>query len=120
MISPKEIMKGSVVSFDGKPHIVSGIAQYIMLEGKKEWIGGSLIDGELIDEDWLSNLGFTKNEFGWESQEFNFTLEKKDEGWWIDDGEGRDLLKYRLHYVHQLQNIVFALNGEHIRVPKNK
>lgn len=130
MISPKEVQKGSIVSYEGKTRIVKGVMDYIILEGTKEWIGGSLINPEPISEVWLKNLGLSLVQEGSMAQptiyrkEYsrrlvisNFDIQYRggDEWYWID---GNTIVE--LQYVHQLQMLYFSLSGNHLVIPKIK
>jgi len=106
-------MKGSILSFEGKPQVVKGVSEYIIFEGRKEWIGGSLIDGEPISEKWLVDLGFkceTGNIWGNGKLVISFY------------GDSFKFMDSNLiyEYVHQLQVLCFALTKEHLKLPKIK
>lgn len=125
MVSPLEVMKGSILSFEGKSQIVKGVAEYIMFEGRKEWIGGSLINGEPITEDWLSKLGFKKKDDLWVFQPelMNIEYRVRDfHGWIFSKGFGKewDSEIRTITYVHQLQGLFFYVSGEHLKLPKLK
>ena len=129
-LSPRELLVGSVVSYQGKPCIVKGLSQYIMLKGYKEWIGGSQMEGELISPAWMEQLGFEKhsnsNEFwnhwvlpnGWHISEWLQDnkvagFEEKGVCYW---GECFVPVKY----IHQLQILYFSVAAQHLKVPKLK
>lgn len=57
-VSPKDILKGSILCFEGQAQVVKAVSEFIMFENRKEWIGGSLINGEPISEEWLVRFGF--------------------------------------------------------------
>lgn len=114
MISPREIQKGSILSYDGKPQVVKNISDYICFEGYKEWVGGSLINGEPISEVWLERLGFQnhKGESLWTNHKIT-----------IDFHEGKFTFGGSLRvyeYVHHLQILQFAITGEYLTIPKLK
>lgn len=116
MISPKEILKGCVVSYEGQPRIVKGVMDYIILEGTKEWIGGSLMNGEPISGFWLEKFGFE-----WDQMTYS-----KGRVWLAPGNCGFDVWVHGLHvgitrhieYVHELQVLYFAVTSEHLQVPK--
>lgn len=118
MVSPLEVMKGSILSFEGKSQIVKGVAEYIMFEGRKEWIGGSLISGEPITEQWLLKLGF-------ESDQFTYS---KGKVWLAPNNKGFDIftnglsagITRHVEYLHELQVLFFAVTREHLIIPKLK
>lgn len=113
MISPREVQIGSVVSYQGQTRIVKSVSQYIMMEGVKEWIGGSMVDGEPITIEWIYRLGFlleTGNIFG------NMKMTISFYGNYFKHLDS--LLTYQ--FVHQLQLLHFSLTGEHLKIPKLK
>lgn len=112
-ISPKEVMRGIILNYEGKPVIVKGVTEYIILEGRKEWIGGSLINGEPISEIWLEKLGFEQTEYDTYSKgELKITL--GDSCFYSN----KSMTEY--NYVHQLQLLYFSLTQEHLKLPKLK
>ena len=118
-LSPKEIMKGAVVSYEGKTRIVKGVMDYIILEGTKEWIGGSLMNGEPLTEEWLMKLGFEWNDTFYNKGKLSITLAGDS-----SHPKGRvyfnswAIWNHQPEYVHQLQVLFFSLTGEHLIVPK--
>lgn len=113
MISPKEVLKGCILSYEGKAQIVKGVSEYIIFEGKKEWVGGSLINGEPISEKWLEVFGFTKmDQDTWSDGKIDIVL---NDGYFTTNCSR---IKYQ--YIHQIQVLSFALTGEHIKLPKLK
>jgi hypothetical protein len=126
MVSPNEIMKGSILSFEGKAQVVKGISDFIIFDGRKEWIGGSMINGEALTDEWLERLGF-KNEhdgFYWEDHLTPrvISINKGNEFWYvkISVSGNEPTLLHAIAYVHQLQIIFFGLIGEHLKLPKLK
>jgi len=114
MISPKEIMKGCVLSYDGKAQIVKGVSEYIIFEGTKEWVGGSMINGEPISEVWLERFGFVYDpqSFLWQCGPIVFHL---------NDGKFQLAPHGRTYnYVHELQILYWVISGEHLKLPKLK
>lgn len=126
MISVREILKGCIVSYEGQIRIVKGLSEYILLEGSKEWIGGSMINGEPLSETWL-------NEFGFEyrpdtiPKRWNKKMDGQNSTWHLYESDGEICFSpyewnytLKLKYVHQLQVLFFALTGEHLKIPKLK
>lgn len=112
MISPREVLIGSVVSYQGKPDIVKSVAQYVMLEGHKEWIGGSLIDGEKISKQWLQELGFEPHMAHNIYSNGKISIIYHQESFQIT---GNDTF---YQFVHQLQLLHFSLTLTHLKIPK--
>src|ERR1700748_2174755 len=120
-LGSKEVMKGAIVSYEGKTRIVKGVMDYFILEGTKEWIGGCMINGEPLTADWLVKFGFQKD-----NQFYNKGLVSV-----VLQGEGGIHLKgmvyfnswaiweHQPEYVHQLQVLYFALTRECLIVPKS-
>lgn len=126
-VNPKDILKGSVLCFEGQAQIVKAVSEFIMFEGRKEWIGGSMINGEPLSEVWLERFGF---EYRPDTvpKRWNKKMAGQNSTWYLYEGldgiisfspfEWNHTLK--LEYVHQLQLLHFALTGEHLTVPKLK
>lgn len=127
MISPKEIMKGCIVNYQGKARIVKGVMDYVILEGTKEWIGASLMNGEPITEVWLERFGFAKNEEGSFFKQLNLLNwgvsmippNIRTAQWTAAQGFVNVWQELRLlEYCHQLQVMYFGLFQDHLPVPK--
>lgn len=114
MVSPKEILRGAVLSYEGVPKIVQAIGEYIKFEGIKEWIGPSLVQGELISDEWLIELGFEYDptSFLWGKGPIHFHL---TEGGFQLQLSGRIYM-----YLHELQILYFIHVGAHLKIPKLK
>lgn len=126
-ISPREVLVGSIVSYQGTTDIVKSVAQYIMLEGHKEWIGGSLIDGEPITSKWLIKLGFEErgaDDYFMQQDMMNWGMRvtKINDGTWVAfQGLGVQWSELRsVDYVHQLQGLFFYLMRGHLKILKHK
>lgn len=128
MITPREIMKGCIVNFEGKPHLVKGVTEFILLEGVKAWIGGSMMDGEPLSEDWLVRIGFEKAEDGDFYRQLtmlNWAISVRKNSLTGDWGAYQGFFSQRQElritpFVHQLQVLFFAMTGEHLKTPKLK
>lgn len=116
MISPLEIMKGNLLMHEGKIEVVKGISEYIIFEKKKEWIGGSMVNGIPLTHDWLERLGFNRRpDFINVMDNGKMTIKEHEDGKFLFVAS-----RFPVEYVHQLQNLHFAITGEHIKVPKQK
>lgn len=127
MISPKEVMRDCIVSYEGKLEIVKTIGQYIILEGWKEWIGGSLINPVPLTEEWLAKLGFQEadGKFYWAdpiTSRIVYVSRYKEDRWLIDLAiTDHEPMSFRMiESVHQLQVSFFGIFGEHIKISKIK
>lgn len=127
MINPKEVMKGSVVSYEGNIKVIKTIGEYIILDGLKEWIGGSLINPVPLTEDWLVKLSFVKTgvEFYWadpKTYRIIYVNQHKEDRWAVRMSihGGEPMAIQVVAYVHQIQLLFFAMFSEHIKLPKIK
>lgn len=122
-ISNKEIMRGSIVLYEGKVRQVKAVSELILLEGEKAWIGASLMDGEPLTEKWLTDFGFEwllpyhrwVNNKGYEIQWYTA------KGNWFVCTYTNERLKTgerRFEFVHQLQAHYFTTTSEHLNIPK--
>lgn len=129
-ISSLEVMRGSILCYEGKVQKVKTVGEYIMFEGWREWVGPSLINGEPISEEWLKRLGLNLIQEGSMSHpaiyrkeyshrlvisNFDVSVRGANEFYWA---EGNTIIK--LQYVHQLQLIAFAIIGHHLIIHKLK
>lgn len=70
-----------------------------------------------LTEEWLLRFGFKKKEHTYELGWFIvFFSEFSEYGLWLEDNEGGVLNDKAMKYVHQLQNLYFALTGEELKI----
>lgn len=84
------------------------------------------IDPIPITKEWLIKFGFTHNGYGeFNLNDLNFDCEYTDAGEWVvfldqtkegDKYVSRVYIKQGVRFVHQLQNLYFALTGEELEV----
>jgi hypothetical protein len=113
-VEASEVMRGCVILFEGKPVKVKAISEYIMIEGRKEFIGGGFMNGEPLSEKWLLDLGFS-----FLDDRYYLAYKYK----WLADytvNDHRDIPLRLISYVHELQVLTFAIIGQHLKVPKLK
>ena len=71
-----------------------------------------------LTEEWLLKFGFNKLsdiwEF-WKNSGWDLRQHKLENNWWLFYN-GQDLDCVRIDYVHQLQNLYFALTGEELTI----
>jgi hypothetical protein len=71
-----------------------------------------------LTEEWLLKFGFNKVsdiwEF-WKNSGWDLRQHKLENKWWLFY-IGQDLDCVRIDYVHQLQNLYFALTGEELEI----
>lgn len=126
-LSPKELMKGNIVSYEGRPRIVKGVMDYVILEGTKEWIGASLMNGEPITEVWLEKMSFeNKEDYFFRADPtasrvlYIYRTEKPDV-WMFDIESSSDdgsVPTQAIMYIHELQILFFAITQQHLPTPK--
>lgn len=115
-ISSLEVMRGSILCYEGKVQKVKTVGEYIMFEGWREWVGPSLINGEPLSETWLERLGF----------EYDQHTYSRGRVWLAPGDASYDVFLHGLHtgptthiqYIHQLQILYFSITGEHLKIPK--
>lgn len=124
-ISPKEVMRGSILSFEGKACVVTGIREFLMVEGRKEWIGATFFEGEPISQIWLERLGFERtsvNEWFRQLELLNWGIRIKHSAigdWIVFQGFVNQWNELRIvKYIHQLQGLFFFLTTEHLQLHK--
>lgn len=127
MISPLEIQRFSILCHDGKVKKVKAVSELILFEGEKAWIGGSMVDGEPLTEDWLTKLSFVKtdNEFYWadpKTSRIIYVMHHKEDIYLVSMSvASKEPTNIRLvSYVHQIQLTFFGIIGEHLALPKLK
>lgn len=127
-ISPKEVMIGCIVSYQGQPHIVKAVSQFIMLEGHKEWIGGSQMEGEPLTLEWLDKFGFEYRSDAIPKR-WNKKMVGQGSTWHLYEGLEQGSICFspvdwnytlKLDCVHQLQVLCFSFTREHLKLPKLK
>lgn len=111
-----ELMRFSLVLFEGKLYKVKAVSELIMLEGKKEWLSAEFINGEPLSEDWLVKFGFEKVggldiSNTWSNGKIGITLHSTGVFQFY-----ASLITYQ--YVHQLQMLHFILTEQHLPIPK--
>ncbi|WP_336704419.1 hypothetical protein [Chryseobacterium indologenes] len=140
MIAPQELRLGNLVTIDnpdfhkkmkGIPVIVNGINFRIERDFPKSTASISVTDGKFsydqfnefispieLNEDWLFKLGYecNKNEYSISGHDrFNVFQSVKGPYIFCDD---KIAIKY-VKYVHELQNIFFALTGEELTIKES-
>lgn len=124
MINPKEFRIGNLVNYKGKVHEVVGTQKnhvYVLGETNDYFVNKDNLELEpiILTEEWLMRFRGKPLENGyWISlynlrAEFHFELFKNtDEIVTRVKSDFSDLILDRIKYVHQLQNLYFALTGE--------
>ncbi|MDV3461810.1 hypothetical protein CMV04_12400 [Elizabethkingia anophelis] len=82
-------------------------------------INPSTISPIEISEQWLLNFGFDNTETGWEiiyRKRFKFSVILFKQFASVGMAGPFGLFEVKLKYVHQLQNLFFALTGEELKL----
>lgn len=125
-VNTKDILRGSILCFEGQAQQVKAVSEFIMFENRKEWIGGSLINGEPLSELWLERFGFEYRPDTMPKR-WNKKMFGQNSTWHLYESDGVICFSpfewnytIKLEYVHQLQLLHFTLTGEQLTVPKLK
>lgn len=124
-----ELRIGNYVSLKSREAIVAevhhtGILAWDLEETQDTIEDVERLEGIIITEKWLLNLGFTKVVIQ-EEEYYYFTNSSYEfELHWtpyktrmIPEYNGRRFVPgYHLKYIHQLQNLCFALTGEELKI----
>lgn len=129
MVNPKQLRLGNyihdrggkVLRIDFMEYVRDGydtkVGQLMHLEGQEVHPMTEYTDYANpipIIEEWLFRMGFEKDIF-WSDYIFNdifITLNDTDNTYMLDI----DILHIKIQYVHQLQNLYFALTGEELEI----
>lgn len=101
------------------------IGNYVKYESFKKPIQVSVIDTTetnivttakpiQLTEKWLLKFGFNEKMFGWWSSVLFLRVDKIDKSFWFDWAGTMETKCINIKYVHQLQNLYFALTGEEL------
>ena len=81
---------------------------------------GSFIKGIPITPEWLQRFGFEKIGNGWQLDvEINHYCLYSESGKYVDLFVFSDEVGQQCQYIHQLQNLYFALTGEELEIKPN-
>ena len=112
-----ELRIGNYILFDNDVYDVRGFVNERVKIHKREVYIGQLFKPIPLTEEWLLKFGFSKwkNKNNFSKGSFIvYTLSKK--GFHF----GKKSLRVELKYVHQLQNLYFALTGEELKIKNNE
>lgn len=70
--------------------------------------------GEPLTEEWLFKFGFKKNQFWFEHTNLQHPISKQGE--FFHMYKGHNCIDIKIEYVHQLQNLCYALTGEELTI----
>lgn len=111
MIQVNELRIGNLVSIENKPYIITSGDIYNLDCYYKNYI--QFYHEIPLTEEWLVMFGFTKRKFSYLWGFGNFLYDERLKLWtWY----GIQLHDYLIQYVHQIQNLYFALTGEELKL----
>jgi hypothetical protein len=124
MIKPEELRIGNLVSLRGEVVTVKGIGINSALHERGENPAWDL-EGIILTEEWLVKFGLIDSNSN-TNKKLSFKIQENE---WDSTGDatfkywsifinGRIIDMYSLKYVHQLQNLYFALLGEELILNK--
>jgi hypothetical protein len=124
----QELRLGNYIFIDEEEIVVTGInGNTIHWKDGFDMTGmtGSKLTGIPLTEDWLLKFGFKKGEYEWfeklyDSQEevglISYNIDSHRTAIGYVDGEDSGFAGYEIKYVHQLQNLYFALTGNELTI----
>lgn len=68
-----------------------------------------------LTEEWLIKFGFVKNNDSWEDEEVTL-IKQGEDNFYITNGGIELISSLPIDYVHQFQNLYFAITGEELSV----
>lgn len=117
MIEVRELRIGNYVGNNNRTLFVTGIlGDKIYYESLKYFTEASNLHPILLTEEWLTKFGFEKTLLKFEGVVFLYNE------WKFKVREGLVYtnigMRSELKYVHQLQNLIFALTGKELVIKK--
>ncbi|WP_137905413.1 hypothetical protein [Chryseobacterium sp. 2VB] len=114
MIAPQELRLGNWININGSPFQIE-LPDFNLIVNKN---GKSTYEPIELNEDWLLKLGYErdKNEYCVSGHDrFNVFQSVKGPYIFCDDEKS---IRY-VRYVHELQNLFFALTGEELKIKES-
>lgn len=120
-----EIRVGNIICFEATAHVVREIHREIVLHtwapsgGARYYSPYEEIDGFPLMLDWIPKLGFILREKVWvfqpplENIGWRLSPSIVEDVWTLSRGDNEIAL---VRYIHEVQNIYFALTGEEIKI----
>jgi len=114
MIQPNELRIGNYVNTENGVKRVSTVS----VDG---WSMHKVCETIPLTEEWLLKFGFVYNGWNYDFENLRFHAQSKSRNgeffnteFYIKKGLEMILVSFNINYVHQLQNIYFALTGEEL------
>ena len=117
MIDPNELRLGNLVRVSDRTLQVVGVGKHHI--GLQGLIPIEEIDPIPITPEWLERMGIYWDIYWQGRTDGNWVITEGNEhgNWRIAYGKRRnDIIMWNLKYVHQLQNLYFALTGEELTI----
>jgi len=127
MIQPTELRIGNSVFYEGEVWFIDSIHQDVcgVMKGER---GAIILYNRMspipLTPEILEKCGFGENpqhehpafdEYSLLSNN-RFAIGDFNGEYWVVDGIDQWLLEHKIYYLHQLQNLYFALTGEELKV----
>lgn len=121
MINTKDLRLGNFINYDCETVKVLALSENSIKFKNDEIEGFEMFPSELynyekLSEEWLLRFGFEEKSksqnFYLENFRFHISKPANYDGFIFCDGY--DVITDRIKYVHQLQNLYFALTGEEL------
>jgi hypothetical protein len=92
------------------------LAQFNHTEAEMDYNRG--LEGIPLTEEWLLKFGFGFDKIlgVWQQSDYFFEIEARDNGWNNVVNGGEYYHGNTFYYVHQLQNLFFALTGDELTI----
>jgi len=117
MVDVKELRVGNVVSVYGKPKILTlQDIRFIDSDNQNPKNKGCNAQYIPLTEEWLLNFGFEKQGIYYFKDYFFGIYDDLSEVCLWNDGEQIGYKNENIKYIHQLQNLYFALTNEELTV----
>lgn len=115
----KELRIGNYVEGIGMEHPIRKIYDSIQYNYKTERYELDDIDIQYfkpipLTEEWLKKFGFESDEITFDKSGFTIGWFRNNEFYYLPVGQIIIRNKHQIKYVHQLQNLYFALTGEEL------
>ena len=123
MIKANELMVGNLIYFEGETCKVlsidgHGVDVLFLGSGEEVWIDLFQFTPIPLTEEWLLKLGFSDSFTEFKIN--NFVIAKDNDLFYYQfENYQVEIPDVKLQYVHQLQNLYFALTGEELELKVN-
>lgn len=104
-----ELRIGNYYNHNGEIKKVTPNIILELFENERVWI-----EPIPITEEWLLNFGFSEKLGNWELPNFRFHINKPMNFDGFIFCEGYSVITDKIQFIHQLQNLYFALTGEEL------